>query len=239
VGPINVTLQGVDDMQRELERIAKRSVPFAARETVNNLAWEGRTTWQQEMRESLTLRNKFTERRALVVPTRGLRISTMEATLGHTEPYMGLLETGGRQKANKVFRAIPTETAAGQAKGSLMGGRKSLVRASLMLKKFGTLALKGATSRNRKSNNARAVRGALRSGQRIALLDMGKGGKGIYRIKGSKRKPEILKLYDLTRRSTKVPRIPTLARTLKRTLLRGPAIAYAALEKQLMRAGAR
>lgn len=234
-----ITLAGVDEMQRELETIAKRSVPFAARETVNSLAWAGRAAWQEEMRNSLTLRNKFTERRALVVPTRTLRMSAMEATLGHTEPYMALLEYGRPQKAAERFRPIPTETAAGQAKGSLMSGRKKAIRPSAYITRLGQLALKGAGSRDRKANNARAVRGALRSGRRIALLDMGKGGKGIYRIKGSKRKPEILKLYDLTRRSTKMPRIPLLSRALARALLQGPAIAYAALEKQLARAGSK
>lgn len=238
MGPINVTLAGVDAMQDELERIAKRSLPFAMRETVNRLAFEGRTTWQQEMRSSLTLRNKFTERRVLVTPARTLNPSKMEAVLGHTEAYVAQLEHGGSRKAAKRFRAIPTEIAAGQAKGSLMGGRKSQVRPSAIITRLGSLAVKGAKSRSRKATNARAIRGAIRSGRRIALLDLGKG-KVIVRVKGSKRKPQILKLYDLTRRKTPVPRIPTLANALKRTLLRGPAVAYAALEKQLMRAGAR
>jgi hypothetical protein len=231
-----VTLAGVDEMQRELETIAQRSVPFAARETINSLAWAGRAAWQEEMARSLTLRNKFTQRRALVVPTRTLRMSAMEATLGHTEPYMALLEYGRPEKAAVHFRPIPTETAAGQAKGSLMGGRKKMVLRSAIITRLGALALKGAGSRSRKANNARAVRGALRSGRRIALLDMGKGGKGIYRVKGSKRKPEILKLYDLTQRATRMPRIPTLQRALASALTKAPAIAYAALEKQLARA---
>ena len=238
MGPINLTLAGVDEMQAELERIAKRSVPFAMRETVNRLAFEGRTTWQEEMRASLTLRNKFTERRVLVTPARTLNPAKMEAVLGHTEEYVAQLETGGSRKAAKRFRAIPTEIAAGQSKGSLMGGRKSAVRPSAIVTRLGSLATKGAKSRSRKANNARAIRGAIKSGRRIALLDLGKG-KIIVRVKGSKRKPQILKLYDVSRRKTPIPRIPTLARALTRTLKRGPAVAYAALERQLMRAGAR
>lgn len=238
MGSVTVTLAGLDEMQAELERIAKRSVPFAMRETVNSLAFEGRKIWQEEMRSALTLRNKFTERRVLVAPARTLNPSKMEAVLGHTEPYVAQLESGGTRKASKSFRAIPTEIAAGQSKGSLMGGRKKAVRPSAIITRLGSLATKGAKSRSRKSNNARAIRGAIRSGRRLALLDMGKG-KIIVRVKGSKRKPTIEKLYDLTRRTTPIPRIPTLARALKRTLSRGPAIAHAALMKQLMRAGAR
>ena len=230
----SITLRGIDEMQRELEQIAKRSVPFAARETVNKLAFEGRTAWQDEMRQSLTLRNRFTERRALVLPARTLRMSAMEATLGHTEPYMALLEEGRPEKASKRFRPVPTEVAAGQAKGSLAGGRKRAVRPKAIITRLGSLAVKGAKARSRKANNARAVQGAIRSGRRLALLDLGRG-KGIYRVMGGRRRARVVKLYDLSRRSTPMPRIPTLERALARALAKGEGIAYAALERQLAR----
>lgn len=220
-------------MQRDLETMARRSVPFAARETLNNLAFEGRKIWQGEMAESLTLRNKFTERRALVERATGLRMSTMEATLGHTEEYMRLLEEGKPEKAARRYRAIPTEHAAGQAKGSLPGGRKRPVRRPNIITALGSLRQKGG-GRGRKSRNARAVQQALKSSKKLALLDMGKR-KGIYRVMGSKRKPTIRKLYDLTRRTTPMPRIPTLERTLEKTLERAPALAQAAVLKQLQR----
>lgn len=227
-------LVGVDAMQRELETIAKRSVPFAARETVNGLAFAGREAWQDEMRKSLTLRNRFTERRALVDRARGLRMSTMEARLGHTEEYMALLERGGAEKAAKRFRPIPTETAAGQARGSLSGGRKRVVRPANVITRLGSL--KGySRGLSRKARNARAVRGALKSGRHLALLDFG-DTQGVFRVTGSKRKPRISKLYDVTRRRTPVPRTPTLQRALLRALNRGHAIAYAALARQLTRA---
>jgi hypothetical protein len=237
VTAVGVTLVGLDAMQRELETIAKRSVPFAARETVNGLAFAGREAWQDEMRQSLKLRNRFTERRALVDRARTLRMSAMEARLGHTEEYMRLLEFGKPEKAAKRFRAIPTEIAAGQAKGSLSGGRVKAVRPSAIITRLGSLKLKGAKARSRKANNARAVRGAIRTGRRLALLDLGKGA-GIYRVMGGKRRPKIVKLYDLTRRRTPMPRTPTLERALTRALSKGPAIAFAALERQIARAKA-
>jgi hypothetical protein len=232
---LSVQIRGVDEMQRQLETLAKRSVPFAARETLNTLAFEGRKIWQGEMRDSLTLRNRFTERRALVETARGLRIETMEATLGHTEPYMALLEHGKPERAAKRFRPIPTEHAAGQAKGSLAGGRKRPVRKPLNIRGLGSLKFK-RSGRGRKADNARAVQHAIKSGKRLALLDMGKR-KGIYRVIGSKRNPEIRKLYDLTKSVTPMPKIPTLQRTLTKTLLMGPSVAHDALLKQLKRNG--
>jgi hypothetical protein len=232
---VAITIAGLDAMQRELEAIAKRSVPFAARETVNGLAFAGREAWQDEMRQALTLRNQFTGRRALVDRARGLRMSTMEARLGHTEDYMRLLEEGKPARAAKRFRPIPTEVAAGQAKGSLSGGRKRAVRPSAIITRLGSLKVRGAKARSRKANNARAVQGAIRTGRRLALLDLGRG-KGIFRIMGGKRRPRVVKLYDLSRRTTPKPRIPTLQRALVRALARGPALAHAALTKQLTRA---
>jgi hypothetical protein len=230
-----IALLGVSHMQAELETIAKRSVPYAARETLNSMAFEGRAFWQEQMRSSLHLRNKFTERRALVDRARGLRMSTMEAILGHTEPYMALTERGGTNRAKSHVRAIPTEAAAGQAKGSLAGGRKRTVRPALLLKRLSALRVPGGKARSRKQQNARAIGVALRSGRRLALLDMGRR-KGIYRIKGSKRRPEVVKLYDLSRRSTPVPRTPTLGPAVARVNMRGPLIAIKALERQLARA---
>jgi hypothetical protein len=231
---LSVQIEGVDSMQRQLETVAKRAVPFAARETINTLAFEGRKIWQGEMRDALTLRNKWTERRALVERARGLRMSSMEATLGHSEPYMALLEDGKSERAAKRFRPIPTEHAAGQAKGSLSGGRKRAVRAANIITKLGSLKFK-RSGRGRKADNARAVQTAIKTGGRLALLDLGRR-KGIYRVMGSKRRPTIRKLYDLTRKVTPMPKVPTLARTLERVLVLGPSVAHDALLRQLQRA---
>jgi hypothetical protein len=230
---IHLELKGIDKMQKDLETFAKRSVPFAARSTINDLAFAARKIWAEEMDDALTLRNKFTARRALVERCTTLKMSSMEAVLGHTEPYMALLERGGSEPAAKHFRPIPTEIAAGQARGSLSSGRKKPVKAVFNIRQLGSLRSK-AGGGSRQAKNARAVRAALKTSKRLALLDMGRK-KGIYRIGGSKRNPLISKVYDLTRRVTPVPRIPTLQRTLVKALGLAPSIAHACLLKQLQR----
>lgn len=227
-------MKGIDEMQAKLETVAKRSLPFAARQTVNGLAFAGRKLWQEEMASSLTLRNKFTQRRALVERARGLRISRMHAVLGHTEDYMEKLETGRPEVAKKTWRPIPTEVAAGQARKTLSTGRKRAVRPKNIISRLGNLRTKGASGLSRKARNALAVRQAIKSGRRLAFLDLGRR-KGIYRIIGQK----VWKLYDLSKRVTRMPRIPTLDRTVKKTLTQGPRIAHEALAKQLKRAGVR
>lgn len=229
-------MKGLDEMQRKLEAVAKRSVPFAARETVNTLAFKGREIWQAEMASSLTLRNKFTQRRALVEKARTLNVNRMEAVLGHTEPYMANLEHGKPERAAKRWRPIATEIAAGQTKGSLSAGRKKIVRPKNIITRLGNLQGKGFAGRPRKARNARAIQQAIKTGKRLALLDFGRR-KGVYRVMGGKRKPKILKLYDLSRRVTPVPKTPTLQRTLTKTLALAPQVAHDALSKQLKRAG--
>ena len=233
---LTIDFKGLDTFRNDLDKLVKRALPYAARETVNTLAFEGRRIWQDEMASSLTIRNAFTQRRALVERARTTNIDAMEARLGHTEEYMRRLEFGEPERAEKHWRPIPTEIASGEGKGALSGGRKKAVRRPNIITALGSLKGKSFAGRPRKARNARAIAQALKSGKRLALLDMGRR-KGIYRVKGSKRRPELLKLYDLSRRVTPMPRIPTLQRTMGKTSPLGPQVAYRALLKQLRRAG--
>ena len=223
-------------MQRELEQLAKRGVAYAARDTVNGLAFAGRKIWQEQMASTLTLRNAFTQRRALVERATGTRMP-VEAVLGHTEDYMRRLESGIGERARRGGLAIPTETAAGQAKGSLPAGRKRAVRPSLVIRVLGKIK-RQSRSMPRKARNGRAVREAISNARRLAYLELDRR-RGIYKIMGGRKKPQIRKLYDLSRRSVPLPRIPTLEKTLELALLQGPTIALAALQRQLDRAGQR
>lgn len=233
----NVEFRGLDELQRELEQLAKRSIPYAARETLNGLAFAGRKIWQDQMASSLTLRNQFTQRRALVDRATGSRMPDMQAVLGHTEDYMRRLEYGIGERARRGGLAIPSEAAAGQAKGSLPAGRKRAVKRSLVIRVLGKIK-RQSKSMPRKARNARAVREAIKNGTRIAYLELDKR-RGIYKIMGGKKRPQIRKLYDLSRRSVPLPRIPTLQRTLDAALLQAPTIALAAVQRQLDRLGSR
>jgi hypothetical protein len=163
-------------------------------------------------------------------------MSDMEAKLGHLEPYMANLEHGKPERAAKRWRPIPTEVAAGLPKKSLRAGRKKAVRRPNIIKTPGSLKTQGFKGRSRKAQNARAVTAAIKSGKRLALLDLGRR-KGIYRVIGKGKRAKVWKLYDLSRRVTKMPKVPTLQRTLTKTLTLAPRVAYEALEKQLHRAG--
>jgi hypothetical protein len=230
-----VELRGLDAAQELLETLAKKAVPYAARDMLNGIAFAGRKIWQDEMRSSLTLRNAFTERRALVDRATGTRMADMTATLGHTEDYMRRLEEGEGKRGRRGAVPIPTETAAGQAKGSLLGGRKRAVRKALIIRVLGKVK-RQSKSMPRKARNARAVREAIRNGTRLAYLELDRR-RGIYKVMGGRKRPQIRKLYDLSRRSVPLPRIPTLQRTIDAALLQAPTLGLAAVHRQLERYG--
>lgn len=230
---LTISLRGLDEMQRELETMAKRAVPYAARDMLNSLAFAGRKIWQDEMRASLTLRNAWTTRQALVQKASGTRMPEMQSVLGHTEDYMLRMEYGAGEHAKRGGVFIPTETAAGQAKGSLRAGRKRAVRKSLIIKVLGKVK-RQPRSLSRKARNARAIREAIRDGSRLAYLEMERK-RGIYIIKGGRKRPDVRKLYDLTRPFVPMPRIPTLQRTIDRTMTQAPSIGLAAVMRQLDR----
>lgn len=232
---MTVDVRGVDRMQRELEHMSKRSVPFAARDTVNGLAFETRRVWGLEMQRALTLRNRYTQSRAIVEKATTLRIDAMQARLGHVEDYVRRLEEGEGERASGSARAIPTEHAAGQAKGTLGAGRKRLVRKPNYVAALGKMPRPRA-GYGRKARNAAAVRAAQASPTKVALLDLGKR-KGLYRVTGKGKRARIRKLYDLSKRSTPRPKLNLLSKALTKAYALAPHIAHKALTRQLERLG--
>lgn len=231
--PLSIGFRGLDEMQRELETLAKRAVPHAARETLNGLAFAGREIWRDEMRRTLTLRNAWTARQVRVQTARGVRMPEMEALLGHPEDYVRRLEYGIGTRARRSGVPIPSEAAAGQAKGSLAAGRKRPVKKAFITRALGKIR-RQSKSLPRKARNARAVRDALRNGSRLAYLEL-EHRRGIYRVMGGRKNPDIRELYNLSHAFTPRPRKPLLQLTLQKALLQAPSIGLAAVQRQLDR----
>lgn len=228
---LDVQFRGLDRMKRDLQVFAKKSIPFAAREVVNTAAFETQKTWREEVEKTFTLRNKWTGRSIQVTRATGLHVRTMEAKVGSVAEYMATQEKGGTVRGKGGTKAIPTEVASGQSMGTQP--RSKTVRGRNYLSRLGNVP-RVAPSRGRKARNARAIERAIKSGTKIAFLHLQRR-KGLYRITGSKKRPVIRKLYDLTRSSVQVKSEPTLQRSLKRIGSRMPAIQRKAILQQLRR----
>ena len=80
-------LRDVGNLTRGLRVAASRSLPFAARNALNTIAFEGRRVWAGKIERKFVLRNKFTVRSPRVVKAKLQRdIDRMEAELSCAEP---------------------------------------------------------------------------------------------------------------------------------------------------------
>lgn len=238
--PITIEFRGIDELVRDLRVARKRALPHAVRDALTTAAFEGRKVWQGEIRKSFTLRNRFTERSVLVERAKGTNLDRMEAVLGSVAPYMGDQEGGATVRGRRKVKAIPGPVAAGQAPG---GKRTKLVRAGSRLS---AIKLPRNRGRSTKQRNAIAIQMAVRRRQKHAMLERPGGGRAIFSIKGGQRRwdkdkgwrvraLQVRLLWDVSRRSVRVPPSHTLERALKALAPKLPHIYTASLLSQLRR----
>lgn len=227
---VEIDARGLHKSMRTLERIRGKALPHAARDILNELAFEGRKEWQQRMGKSMTLRNQYTTRSVAVDKARGVNLREMQSRLGSLQPYMATQEDGGTVTSKgKHGVTIPTPTASGE--GMSANPRKRLVRRANWLS---AIRLGSRPGNSAKQRNAIAISKAKRDGTKTAFLELGKR-KGIVRIMGGK-KGKLRMVWDMSKKSLSIPRNPTLEPTMQAILKRGPSIAEKHAMAQIRRA---
>src|SRR6185503_17958101 len=167
---------------KDLKTFREKAVPYAVRNALNRSAYAARGAWQEEIRNSFTLRNKYTERAVRYEKATGKDVAGMIAKVGSVADYMDEQEHGASIHANAKHKAIPGPVAAGQTPG---GKRTKLVRAGNKLAALHALRAPGNT---RKQRNAVALAMSRRAGRDVALLERPKGGKGLFRLMGGRKR---------------------------------------------------
>ena len=224
-----LNVKGAREFEKSLLVMRRKAWPHATRDAVNETAFLGRKVWAKDVKDSFVNRNPFTARSLRVEKARGTVIVEQHAVLGSVADYMDEQEAGETKKGRGKGLAIPTPAAAGQQ------GR---VRTRVIQRRFALRAIQlhQAVSGSRARKNAAALSQAVRSGRRVAFLDHG-DRRGIVRVMGSKKKPRVRVLYDLSHPSVRRAAEPTLGRTIDRVRAMVPAIYAGALLKQLRRHG--
>lgn len=211
----------------------QRAYPYAIRNALNGCAFEHRKAWQMEIRSTFTNRNQFTQRSIRVEKATGLDIKTMKAVTGSVAPYIGDQEEGGTVRGRGKHKAIPTPLAGGGKPGGtkrprLVAGRyklSSVTVASKPLQKYG-----------KRRQNAVALAIAIRKGERFALLNRTKGkGRGIFEVKGLKRKAKVRMIWNVSQGSVKVKPEPTMRRAVLRSKNAFERVTHDAIVAQLKR----
>jgi hypothetical protein len=236
---LTVQWKGVDKLRRDLKLSRAKAVPFALKTALNTTAFEARRIWQREIRTVFVNRNTFTERSILAVKAHGTP-QKLQSKVGALAPWMEVQEEGGIVRGRSGHKGIPGPSAAGLPSGAR---RTRLVRAS---NRLGALkALPYPTSGSKERRNAASIAMAVRQGRRVALLEMKRGGKGLFAVAGgrqrfngrrfTRRALKLRLLWDFTRSAVTVPGAHTLQRTMKALEPKLPHIYQAALLDQLRR----
>ena len=230
---VTVDMRQVKRLEGDLKTFAERAYPFATKNTINQGAFHARSEWQENIRDEMTLRNKFTERSIRVEQSRTLDVRRQSATVGSIAPYMPDQEFGAvKSSKGKEGTPIATSFAAGQGEGA---ERTRLVRKP---NKLATIRLqkRGGRGASRKQRNAAAVTEAVATKRRYIFMDLGRR-KGIFKVTGGKRKPRVRMVWDLTRQSVIIPKTPTLGPAVRKTERVMPDLYLKSLEFQAKRHG--
>jgi hypothetical protein len=225
---ISVTIDAKQAL-KDLRRFREKAIPYAIRNALNRSAFHARAEWKTEVRNEFTLRNRYTEQSILVDRATGKSVSGMVAVVGSKAAYMDEQEHGATVRGGGKHKAIPGPVAAGLPPG---GKRTKLVRGA---NKLSALRVSRPVGKNPRQRNAVALAMARRRGERVALLERPRGGKGLFRLTGGKKKPQTRLLWDLSRSSVTVKPTPTLQRTLTRIQPRLVEIHRDAIVEQLRR----
>lgn len=219
----------VRELEADLKTFARRALPYATRNTVNALAFQGRREWQYEIDDKLVQRNKFTRNSIRVETTRTLDVRHQKAIVGSIAPYMEDLEYGG-SKTSKGREGVPVATSysAGQE------GARPRTRMPRLTNRMSRIQLRGRNRRiaNRKQRNLITVREAADAGRRFVYMDLGRR-RGLFRILGGRRAPRVKMVWDLSKKSYNIPAVPTMVPAM-RTTQRAAALLYRADRKSVV-----
>ena len=227
----HVDMKQVNRLERELGSFARKAVPFAQMQALNDMAFKARSEAKDDIGRNMTLRNTFTTRRLGVVKANRAHLVSR---MGHAEDYMREQEEGGMHHARgKYGTAIPTTVASGE--GMNAGKRRRVVRGPNRMRRIKLTQRSRNKGRNRRQRNAIAINEARKGkNKRFAFLELGKS-TGIYSVRGSRRKPKLRMVHSMGRKSVKIPKNPWMTRTVAKVEPLGPRLYLKRLEQQVER----
>lgn len=230
-------------LEKDLKLFKRRALPFATKATLNSAAFDAQKRSRIDLKENLTLRNRWTVQSVRVEQARTLNIRRQASHVGSIEDYMEDQEFGGiKTKGGKEGTPITTSYAAGQ--GLKNNNRTRLARKPnrLLNIKLKNNKLRGAKN-NKQATILKTIQ-AVKTGKRTVYYDFrGRKKKGIYRVVGGRINrrggmPQGVKLrmlHDLSETSVTVPRRPWLKPAFDRTTKTLPTMYKKALTFQLRR----
>lgn len=229
---ITINSTQIRQYEDDLKTFKRKAFPFATKATVNSAAFKARGFAQENIRNSMITRNRFSVASVRVEQSRTLNVRQQAATVGSIAPYMEDQEFG-TTKTSKGKQGVPIATSysAGQAQGARP--RTRLPRKPNKLASI-QLSSRRKQGKTRKQRNLLAVKRAAEGGNKFVFLDLGRT-KGIFRVLGGKRKPRIKMVWSMSKRAVVIPKNPWLGPAVTQTEPIIPELYANALRFQLKR----
>jgi hypothetical protein len=211
---------------------AEKAISIAARRTLNTQAALTRRNGLVNINKNFHTRNSWTERNIIYEQTRKKKIENMESRTGATEDaeYMKLQELGGVHRPKKRNTlAIPEDPARG---GNFA---QPVSKKYYMSNLRGSHIVKGKYRGRKRSARSRTVATAYVAHKTGKLV---KRKTGIYRVTNFRKKSgsikfRMIRLYNLQKRSTRVPKQPWLLPAAEKPVQDGQSIFNSQIRKQL------
>lgn len=190
----------------ELKVFNKKAMPFAVRATLNRVAFDTMKKAKKIVAARMTLRNRWTVGSIQVEKAKSLDMNIMKSRVGSREKYMETQERGGF-KTSKGKHGVPIATSFASGEGDNAQPRKRLPRKA---NRVASIQLSTRRARGtRKSRNFAAVKQAISSGRRHIFMDLGKT-KGLFKVVGGKKNPQVKMVQSLSNRSVRIPKLEWL-----------------------------
>ena len=218
----------IRQLEQNLGRMLGSAMPYAVRNTLNTMAFNGRRYWAANMEKSFILRNHWTKASTRVerVPG-GQSIMSMKSRLGSVEEYVKQQELGhARRSEGKHGYPWATPFASGEATQP----RQRIVRKAKRLAQLNIHRSKGHT----RAATMKAIHEAKAKSPANRYVLIRRGAiVGIHHVGGGKKNPKLKKVYDLSRRTIRPKQAKTLEPASRRAWADGRDIYAKSLRWQL------
>lgn len=188
--------------ENDLKQFAEKAYPFATRDTLNKAAFDAQRRGRDNISTGMIVRNRYTLQSIQVERAQTLKLSSQTAIVGSVASYLATQEFGGAVRGHGKNQPIATSYSAGQ--GDDTRPRTRLPRANNLMKAIALQRTRSRKPRSRAGMVALAIHQAKAEGRQFVYLNLGRR-QGIFRVLGTRAKPRIRMVWDLSHRSVRAP----------------------------------
>jgi len=196
-------------MEKDLEKLSRVALPIATGRTLADTAMIARRFARQDLEQKFTLRSKYVLNSVIFdnKDSRNRDINKQSASVGSTFDGLRVQEFGETIRA-KGKEGVPVPTGTASNEGDRPIPKTKLPSAANRRKNI-KIRRGSKKALGRRRGNVVLIKEAAEAGDRFVYLETDKS-KGIYRLLGSRKKPRLKMVWDLSKKTRRIPPKPWL-----------------------------